>query len=147
MVRFCRHQDLSIFTMKIRMGQTVVPISTTYVNPFYIWLAFKVFFPISTGIPEYDIWCIIEKRKLERVTFPTPPSLSSKSYANSYELRGENDNVFRLYIQLQSDRCTFPFVVCGSPKSYKKLVRRKLRKFVYQYWIIDRQSTNSKFST
>ena len=147
MVRFCQYQDLSICTMKIRMGQTVVPISTTYVNPFYIWLAFKVFFPISTGIPEYDIWCIIEKRKLERVTFPTPPSLSSKSYANSYEFRGENDNVFRHYIQLQSDRYTFPFVVCGSPKSYKKLVSKKRRESVYWYSVIERKSTKPKFST
>ena len=73
-------------------GYTMVPHSTTYVNPFYIWHSFLVLFPFSTKVPENVLFCLVDKREIERVIFPTPPSASSKSFSNSYELGGEIDN-------------------------------------------------------
>ena len=73
-------------------GYTMVPHSTTYVNPFYIWHSFLVLFPFSTLFPEYVLFCLVDKREIERVIFPTPPCALSKSFSNSYELGGEKDN-------------------------------------------------------
>ena len=82
-------------------GYTMVPHSTIYVNPFYVWHTFQDFFPISSNVPEYVLFCLVDKREIEREIFPTPPSASSKSFSNSYELGGENDNVTGYYDLLE----------------------------------------------
>ena len=81
-------------------GYTMVPYSTTYVHPFYVWHTFKYLFPISSKVPEYVLFCLVDKREIERVIFPTPPSASSKSFSNSYDLEGENDNSLGYYDHL-----------------------------------------------
>ena len=109
-------------------GYTMVPHSTTYVNPFYIWQCFLVLFPFSTLFPEYVLFCLVDKREIERVIFPTPPCALSKSFSNSYELGGEKDNWIGYYDLLEL--LSILFGARGSPNRYEK-VRWQKRSIIH----------------